>query len=356
MAMALRAGLPLRDMEMVQFHPTGLLAGPDSRMTGAVLEEGLRGAGGHLLNGDGERFMERYDPSAASAPRATSSARGIADRDARRAHATPQRRRVHRDGPSRAGQRAARVPGHGRALPRLRLRPRRAAGRGDPDRALHDGRRRSSTPTARTELPRLFVAGEDTGGVHGANRLGGNGVAESTVFGGIAGDSMAAQSRQRAARRSDKSRRGRARARARAARSPSRRPRAVRAAATGDVGRCRHPAQRRRLGSRQPRANNLAAALNQIGVADGEPRYNLTWMDRLNLENLVLVSRSICAAAQRATTAAARITARISRESRTLRPRATPCARRRDGFQVTSEPVAFTRVRPGESLLPQAAE
>ena len=49
LAMALRAGLRLRDMEMVQFHPTGLLAGPDTRMTGTVLEEGLRGAGGYLL-------------------------------------------------------------------------------------------------------------------------------------------------------------------------------------------------------------------------------------------------------------------------------------------------------------------
>ena len=45
---------------------------------------------------------------------------------------------------------------------------------------------------ASTDLPGLFAAGEDTGGVHGANRLGGNGVANSTVFGGIAGDSMAA--------------------------------------------------------------------------------------------------------------------------------------------------------------------
>ena len=62
LAMALRAGLPLRDMEMVQFHPTGLLAGTDTRMTGTVLEEGLRGAGGHLLDGAGERFMDRYDP------------------------------------------------------------------------------------------------------------------------------------------------------------------------------------------------------------------------------------------------------------------------------------------------------
>src|SRR5689334_24902111 len=62
MAMALRAGLPLRDMEMVQFHPTGLLAGADTRMTGTVLEEGLRGAGGYLLDGSGRRFMHDYDP------------------------------------------------------------------------------------------------------------------------------------------------------------------------------------------------------------------------------------------------------------------------------------------------------
>src|SRR5436190_11926635 len=60
-AMALRSGLTLRDMEMVQFHPTGLLAGPGTRMTGTVLEEGLRGAGGYLLDGNRERFMARYD-------------------------------------------------------------------------------------------------------------------------------------------------------------------------------------------------------------------------------------------------------------------------------------------------------
>src|SRR4029453_10516972 len=62
MAMALRAGLTLRDMEMVQFHPTGLIAGLHTRMTGTVLEEGLRGAGGFLLNGAHERFMHKYDP------------------------------------------------------------------------------------------------------------------------------------------------------------------------------------------------------------------------------------------------------------------------------------------------------
>src|SRR3954470_8314774 len=69
LAMALRAGLPLRDMEMVQFHPTGLLAGPHTRMTGTVLEEGLRGSGGHLLNGAKQRFMPQYDRLAERATR-----------------------------------------------------------------------------------------------------------------------------------------------------------------------------------------------------------------------------------------------------------------------------------------------
>src|SRR3989449_10108502 len=53
----------------------------------------------------------------------------------------------------------------------------------------------------RTELPGLFVAGEDSGGVHGANRLGGNGVANSTGFGAVAGDSMAAWLRREGALR-----------------------------------------------------------------------------------------------------------------------------------------------------------
>src|SRR5438094_284272 len=69
LAMALRAGLPLRDMEMVQFHPTGLLAGAGTRMTGTVLEEGLRGAGGWLLDSSGERFMQAYDPRGERATR-----------------------------------------------------------------------------------------------------------------------------------------------------------------------------------------------------------------------------------------------------------------------------------------------
>ena len=57
-AMVLRAGLPLQDMEFVQFHPTGIYG------AGCLITEGVRGEGGYLVNAEGERFMERYAPSA----------------------------------------------------------------------------------------------------------------------------------------------------------------------------------------------------------------------------------------------------------------------------------------------------
>ena len=60
--MVARAGLPLQDLEFVQFHPTGIY------MAGCLITEGSRGEGGYLLNSEGERFMERYDQLIRSFP------------------------------------------------------------------------------------------------------------------------------------------------------------------------------------------------------------------------------------------------------------------------------------------------
>src|SRR5258706_833979 len=188
MAMALRAGLALRDMEMVQFHPTGLLAGADTRMTGTVLEEGLRGSGGYLLNGAKERFMPRYD---AKAERAT---RDLVSR------AMFSEILKNNTGPN-----------GGLYISMAHLGPERVRRefKGMVERCADCGFDLAGglvevVPTAHymmggvelagdcsTALPGLFVAGEDSGGVHGANRLGGNGVANSTVFGAVAGETMA---------------------------------------------------------------------------------------------------------------------------------------------------------------------
>ena len=118
--MALRAGLPLRDIEMVQFHPTGLLAGEGTRMTGTVLEEGLRGSGGYLTDAKGERFMFDYDARGERATRDIVS-RSIMDRDRQRSSPARMAASISRWA-TLARTCAARVQRHGRTLRGLRFR------------------------------------------------------------------------------------------------------------------------------------------------------------------------------------------------------------------------------------------
>ncbi|PSL00625.1 succinate dehydrogenase / fumarate reductase flavoprotein subunit/fumarate reductase flavoprotein subunit [Murinocardiopsis flavida] len=199
-AMCLRAGLPVRDMEMMQFHPTGLLAGA-SRMTGAVLEEGLRGAGAHLFNARGERFMASYDPE-----RMERSTRDVV---ARASYTEITAGRGTEAGGvlidiSHLGAEAVE-----RSFPGMVQRTRQigqdlATGPVEvsPTAHFHMGGV-VIDPHCRTAVDGLLVAGEDAGGVHGANRLGGNGVAESTVFGCRAGDTAASMAGGRGLRTPD---------------------------------------------------------------------------------------------------------------------------------------------------------
>ena len=146
MAMALRAGLPLRDMEMVQFHPTGLLAGPGTRMTGTVLEEGLRGSGGHLLDETGARFMFDYDKRGERATRDI-VCRGIADR-IRKGHASPNGGVYIAMGHLGPDNVRREFKGMVERCDDCGFDLAGGQGRGDPDRALHDGRRAVRTPIA----------------------------------------------------------------------------------------------------------------------------------------------------------------------------------------------------------------
>ena len=188
MALCYRAGCVMQDMEMYQFHPTGLVAG-SSVLTGAVLEEGLRGAGGHMRNSEGERFMERYDPERME--------RSTRDLVSRAAYMEIQAGRGTEDGAvlldvSHLGAEfvEATFPGMADRCREVGYDLARGPVRVSPTAHFHMGGARIDADCL-SNLEGLFVSGEDAGGVHGANRLGGNGVAESTVFGGIAGDAMA---------------------------------------------------------------------------------------------------------------------------------------------------------------------
>ena len=216
-------------------------------------------------------------------------------------------------------------------------------------------------PDCTTPLARLYAAGEDTGGVHGANRLGGNGVANSTVFGGVAGNVMGARTKPAGALpEPDKAAVDAARERAFA--PLGRKPGPLlemRERLYGimwdDVGILRTAESLARgMAALDALARDIAAS----GVANSSRRYNLTWMDRLNLENLTLVSRAIAAAADfRRDSRGAHFREDFPRTS-DLAVSAYTIVRLVDVRpQVESAPVAFTRVRPGQSLLkPMAAE
>ncbi len=361
-AMALRLGLPLRDMEMVQFHPTGLLAGGDTRMTGTVLEEGLRGAGGHLLNGAGRRFMFDYD---AGGERAT---RDIVSRaiyaEMRAGHTTPNGGVYISMGHLGAEHVRAQFPGMVKRCADCGFDL--AAGRVEVVPTAHYlmGGVVCDADTF-TEMPGLFVAGEDAGGAHGANRLGGNGVANSTVYGGIAGEQMA---RHAAAQtRLPEPDAGRIAAEIENARRPFRQAGQAGQSAGNlndlrrelmdvmwrEVGVLRsEPGLRRGLA----KLGALRAALLETGVADANPAFNLSWHDWLNLRNLIEVSEVIARAAlDRENSRGAHFREDFP-HSGTLNPSHFTVARAHAGqsehpIEVTQQPVAFTIVKPGESLI-----
>mgnify|MGYP006267027391 CR=1 FL=1 len=351
LAMALRAGLTLRDMEMVQFHPTGLLAGPGTRMTGTVLEEGLRGAGGYLLNGNHDRFMGNYDL------RHERATRDIVSRSI--------------NSEIRAGRA---TPNGGVYIQMSHLGPEnvRKLFKGMVERCADSGFDLANdlvevVPTAHymmgglvfkndcsTDLPGLFAAGEDTGGVHGANRLGGNGVANSTVFGGIAGETMAQWVSTQELHECNFDE---VLASIRHHEEPLKKEAGdiefirdtLAECMWDDVGISR---TKESLICARKRLQDLASQLKQMGVGNIQREYSNTWQDWMNLQNLILVSQAVTEAA-------------LSREN-------SRGAHYRDDFPepgsfeesyytavkldqgkiiIQNKPVEFTMIKPGQTIL-----
>lgn len=194
MYLALQAGCRVADMELVQFHPTGMVW-PEN-MAGTLVTEAVRGEGGRLFNNEGERYMQRYDPE-----RLELSTRDLV------ALANYKEIQAGRGGP------------HGGVFLDITHKDKKIIIDKLPrmyrqfmETQLLDisQERMEVAPTAhysmggvvvepethKTDINGLYAVGEVTSGVHGANRLGGNSLAEILVFGRRAGQAAAEYSKE----------------------------------------------------------------------------------------------------------------------------------------------------------------
>jgi succinate dehydrogenase / fumarate reductase, flavoprotein subunit len=192
-ALAYDAGAQLRDMEMVQFHPTGMVWPAGVR--GILVTEGVRGEGGTLRNKNGERFMERYDPERMELSSRDVVARAI-NSEVLAGRGSPHGG-VFLDITHRKPEFIkSKLPSMYEQFLKLAdvditKQPMEVA----PTIHYAMGGVRVDAETGATSVPGLFAAGEVAAGLHGANRLGGNSLSDLLVFGKRAGEGAAEAAR-----------------------------------------------------------------------------------------------------------------------------------------------------------------
>lgn len=308
-ALAYEAGVPLKDMEFIQFHPTGL------RTTNILMSEGARGEGGYLVNGVGERFMERYAPKAMElAPRDITArsiqleileGRGIDGKD----YVYLDMRHLG------AAKILERLPGiRDLAMHFEGVDPIHAPVPVVPSQHYTMGGIDTDSD-GRTQLEGFYAAGECACvSVHGANRLGGNSLLETIVFGRRAGaaaatdlivceleggdDAEAVVSAARAAHAATEARVGAMAARGASGDDPYAIRAAMKAIMKEHFGVFREDAHMR---AGLDKLYQLKERCPAVGLRHSGGAFNLDLMRTLELEGMVDVALAVAAGALRRT-------------------------------------------------------
>ena len=184
-ALAYEAGAELIDMEFVQFHPTGMVWPPG--VHGILVTEAVRGEGGVLKNSAGERFMERYDPKRMELSTRDMVARAIYT-EVKEGRGSPHGGAFLDISHKPAELVKKKLPSmYHQFLELADVDITKGPMEVGPTTHYIMGGVRVDPDTAASTLPGLYAAGETTGGMHGANRLGGNSLSDLLVFGRRAG-------------------------------------------------------------------------------------------------------------------------------------------------------------------------
>jgi succinate dehydrogenase / fumarate reductase flavoprotein subunit len=326
-SLAYEAGADLIDMEFVQFHPTGMVWPPSVR--GILVTEGVRGEGGLLKNKDGHRFMFDDIPDLYKHQTADNVEEGWrytqGDKDARRPPELLTRDHVARcivrevkegRGSEHGGvyldiawikERLSNGSEHiKKKLPSMYHQFKQLAGIDITKESMEVGPTthyvmggvRVDPETQMSRVPGLFAAGECAGGLHGANRLGGNSLSDLLVFGKRAGESAAVFAKEHDAGVVDTDQVGEIAQRAlqpfsRDGEGPYAIQQDLQVMMQGLVGIVRQDPEMQRALNGLVQLNDRA---NQVSVV-GHREYNNGWHTALDLRNLLTVSEAVARAA-----------------------------------------------------------